>query len=263
MKLQQYRQSEIGTVCAIALLACATLLATSAHAAELDARFEAGVSSEGGSTGSMGEVRAQATLLGDPIPDVDITIDQNTSTGSARAEQAGSGRDTDADSDGYGDEMRAEGEIGVGFVTRLKVAGVEVRGWDAEQKAAVRAHLATADAKNDANNFGLFVAMQAIDNEMIADITIREKVEGEAETQVVVTYETTARFLGIIPRTVNAQVTVQGDGQGGITQTRTTLNASWYARVFLWGNTNRAAMEDVATEIHARLAVDAGVSVTE
>ncbi|MEX2340812.1 MAG: hypothetical protein WD605_00620 [Candidatus Paceibacterota bacterium] len=113
-------------------------------------------------------------------------------------------RDEDSDGDGLNDgtESTVSGRGGVS----VRVDGVVVRGWDAETKAAVRARLQEADDRNNANDFGLFVAIQAIDHEEIKNIEVKE---GAAT----VSFETTLNILGIIPVKATANTTVQVNGE--------------------------------------------------
>ncbi len=108
----------------------------------------------------------------------------------------------------------------------VSVKAVEVRGWDPKTKEEVRAHVAEreGDGNTDgrdwlvrqrtggatASDFGMFVALQALDNESITDITVNE--EG-----VKILHQTTLSLFGFIP--IKATVSVLGDGSGSITQT--------------------------------------------
>lgn len=113
-------------------------------------------------------------------------------------------RDEDSDDDGLADGTEAVGS-GRGLVS-VRVDGATVRGWDAETKAAIRTRLQEANSQNEANDFGLFVAMQAIDHEDIEHI----KVE---ESTATVTFQTRLNFLGFIPVNVTASTIAQSNGE--------------------------------------------------
>ena len=111
-------------------------------------------------------------------------------------------RDLDSDSDTIGDidELEVSGE------SRVSVNGDVVRSWDPETKDAVRARLETSINRNDANDFGLRVAMQAVENEEIKTIEVGENTAR-------ITFETELKVLGFIKANVTAEVVADSNGE--------------------------------------------------
>jgi len=95
----------------------------------------------------------------------------------------------------------------------LVVNGSEVRGWDPKTKEAVAARLQANDAKNNANDFGLYVAQKAIENDKIENITVTEegldmKNNKSNNPAVSISYNATIKFLGIFNVNVPAVASI-------------------------------------------------------
>lgn len=128
---------------------------------------------------------------------------------------------------------------------RLRVEGGSVREWDEATREAVKERLAALSEINTANDFGLFVAQKALENERVSDITVNEEgIDGEESLSVEVSYLARVRFLGIFGREVEASTYTVGDNDRVIT----TLRAPWYIR-WLSVNTNAQEMAELAKEV--------------
>ncbi|MEX2369335.1 MAG: hypothetical protein WD552_03020 [Candidatus Paceibacterota bacterium] len=119
-------------------------------------------------------------------------------------------------------------------ILRLRVNAAEVRGASEDAKAEARARLAAADEVNDANDFGLRVAIAALDNESIEDIETDDE-------QTTVRFRTPARFLGFIPVDLRARVEADSDGE--------RVRYPWYA--FLASKEDNSSLRELATQIRA------------
>lgn len=135
----------------------------------------------------------------------------------------------------------SEKQIGIG----MKIDGASVRGWDAETKEAVRTRLEANDAKNDANDFGLFVAMKAIENKEVHDIAITEEPQ-EGKPVVSISYTASIKLFGIFKRNVPAVATIDASGK-----TKNTLTASLFTRLFSFGG-DRSSYTDLARIIKTK-----------
>lgn len=148
----------------------------------------------------------------------------------------------DLDGDGYGDVIAA-----------LRVNAVTVRGWDPETKEAVRTRLAENDEKNEANTFGLFTAVQALDNQAIKDIEIiDEDSDGDGlgdVAKVSVSYTAQVRLFGFIKREVDATATATGDGE---VRVRIGKSTPILMRLFSWKG-DQSKFTDIASDIQARI----------
>ncbi len=152
-------------------------------------------------------------------------------------------------------DMNADGALDVSSTTTvdkatpkiLTVLASEVRGWNPETKEAVQARLEANDQNNDANDFGLYVAMHAIENAGIRKIEVEEQeMEGEVKADVSVEYDATLRFLGFWKRVVPATATVTADGE-----TEVTVDAPLWLRLLSVRDDNENYLE-VAQDIQAK-----------
>ena len=149
-------------------------------------------------------------------------------------------RDEDSDDDGLGDARVSVFGTGGGSV---RVDGATVRGWDAETKAAVKARLAEADAQNDANDFGLSVAMHAVDHTEIETIEVED-------ASATVAFKTTLRVFGVIPVRTTASATAKADG---------TVETSypWWSFLASRPEGEKAGVfGDIAAGLAARIAIE-------
>jgi len=143
-------------------------------------------------------------------------------------------RDLDSDGDGISD---------LDELSTVSVNGRAVRGWNPETKDAVRARLAAATDRNDANDFGLRVAMHAIDNEEITDIRV-----GESTASII--FETRLRFLGLIPVTVTAETVAHSNGE-----VRTSY--PWWSFLATKSQSERiSVLRDIAVRLAAQVGVE-------
>jgi hypothetical protein len=110
----------------------------------------------------------------------------------------------------------------------MRVDGAAVRGWAPEKKEAVRARLEAADEMNDANDFGLFVAMQAIENERVTEITVNEEgLDGKpGAPSVSVSYAARVRLFGLFGIDAPAEALAFADGSADVSFEK----APWYVR---------------------------------
>ncbi|MEX0672942.1 MAG: hypothetical protein WDZ82_01675 [Candidatus Paceibacterota bacterium] len=127
----------------------------------------------------------------------------------------------------------------------LRVSGAEVRGWNPEQKEAVRARLAAANEVNSANDFGIKVASAAIENEEVEDIA----TDAEATE---VTYNSRVYLFGFIPKSVTAVARAEADGD-------VSVDYPWYG--FLSRKGDQSFGSTLAATIRADH--DAMISVEE
>lgn len=149
-------------------------------------------------------------------------------------------RDEDSDDDGLGDARASVFGAGGGSV---RVDGATVRGWDAETKATVKARLAEADAQNDTNDFGLSVAMHAVDHIEIETIEVED-------ASATVAFTTTLRVFGVIPVRTTASATAKADG---------TVDTSypWWSFLASRPEGERAGVfGDIAAGLAARIAIE-------
>ncbi|MDP3880755.1 MAG: hypothetical protein Q8Q32_01045 [bacterium] len=161
----------------------------------------------------------------------------------------------DGSLDGISIEALTNGseDAGSDATATLRVNAVIVRGWDPETKEAVRARLAENDEKNDANTFGLFTAVQALDNQAIKDIVITdEDSDGDGLgdlASVSVSYTAQVRLFGFIKREVDATATAVGDGE---VQVRIGKSTPILMRLFSWKG-DQSEFTDIASDIQARI----------
>lgn len=128
----------------------------------------------------------------------------------------------------------------------IRVRGDEVRGWDQKTKEAVIARLEANDEKNDNNDFGLFVAMQAVAKDKIKDITVQDPSDEESEPVVSVSYIAKIKLFGLFEREVPAIVSIYDDES-----IKTTFDTSLFVRL-LSTKINRAELETVANTIKTK-----------
>lgn len=115
--------------------------------------------------------------------------------------------DDDSDDDGIEDGVETNNNLSPeDYPYRIQVQGSEVRGWDPETKEAVRTRLAEAGNESDADDLGFFVALQAVDNEAITDISIDEE-------RTTVAYKTTLSVFGFIPIQTIAETSAENGGE--------------------------------------------------
>jgi hypothetical protein len=117
---------------------------------------------------------------------------------------------------------------------RIEVSGDEVRAASDEAKVEVRRRLQEIDAGNNANDFGIRVAMAAIDNEAITDIVTDDE-------QTTVRFRTPARIFGIFPAQLSARVEATTEGE--------RVRYPWYA--FLASKEDVSSLRELAAEIRA------------
>lgn len=141
---------------------------------------------------------------------------------------------------GQADEARTSVQYPYKLGTAIRVDAKAVRAWDQETKEAVRSRLASTDSKNDTADIGLFVALQALDNEAITDISI------ENDTTVVA-YTTKLSVFGFIPVEIKAEARVAKDGQ-------VKVKYPWWH--FLARKSSDDTYRNIATEISARIAIE-------
>lgn len=154
--------------------------------------------------------------------------------------------DDDSDDDGLtdGDEAGADSETEITLKpsrASIKVNAAEVRGWDIKTKEAVRARLAEKDTMHNANDFGMFVAMQAVDNEAVTEISVED-------TEVVVTYKTQLSVFGFIPVPLEVEARTSSSGE-------VKTNYPWWSFLARRAQTD-AVYANIATDIHARIAIE-------
>jgi hypothetical protein len=126
----------------------------------------------------------------------------------------------------------------------LRVRATEVRTWSEETKAMVRERLAENMERADANDFGLYVALKALDNERILDIRVEEEGNDGEELAVEVTYRARLRVFGLFEREAEASAYTAGESE----RVRTTVRALWYVRWFSV-NADARLMAEVAKEV--------------
>lgn len=103
---------------------------------------------------------------------------------------------------------------GISDRASIYIDGATVRGWDDKQKAEVKARLEANDTKNEANDFGLYVAMRALEHDAIVNITVNEDGIDSGVPQVELLYTTTVRFLGFLKREV--RMVAEADQAGNV-----------------------------------------------
>lgn len=118
----------------------------------------------------------------------------------------------------------------------IQVSGVTVRGWDAQQKQEVQTRLSAIDQINTANDFGIWVAGQALANENITDIE-------STDTETRVRYNTQVRLFGFIPFETEATARVDAEGN-------TDVEFPWYA--FLARKGDQSMFSGLAADIRAK-----------
>ncbi|MBU1202862.1 hypothetical protein KKH39_02365 [Patescibacteria group bacterium] len=141
---------------------------------------------------------------------------------------------------GQAGEARTSVQYPYKLGTHIRVDAKLVRAWDQETKEAVRSRLASRDAKNDTADIGLFVALQALDNEAITDINIEDDT-------TVVSYTTKLSVFGFIPVEIKAEARVAKDGE-------VKVKYPWWH--FLARKSSDDTYRNIATEISARIAIE-------
>jgi len=117
---------------------------------------------------------------------------------------------------------------------RVAVSGDEVRGASEEAKAEVRQRLQGINEINNANDFGIRVALAALDNEKISDIETDDE-------QTTIRFRSRARIFGFIPAELRARVEATADGE--------RVRYPWYA--FLANKDDASSLRELAAEIRA------------
>lgn len=131
---------------------------------------------------------------------------------------------------------------------RLEINGVGVRDWNQKTKDAVRAHLEKNDTRNDQNDFGLYVALRAIEKESVRDIVVYERNTDATKDPVVsVDYQTTVKVFGFLKRNVTAHALVFTNDS-----TDYAYDAPWYVRWFSTKD-DQTEFTDVAREVKKKL----------
>lgn len=125
--------------------------------------------------------------------------------------------------------------------THIRVEGQTVRAWDSKTKEAVRTRLVENSAKNNVADIGLFVALQALDNEAITNINVEDSA-------TIVTYKTRLALFGFIPIDINAEARAFKDGEVKVKYPWW----HWLARK----TSDDTSYTNIATEIHTRIAIE-------
>lgn len=141
---------------------------------------------------------------------------------------------------GQADETRTSVQYPYKLGTAIRVDATTVRAWDQETKKAVRSHLANNATKNNTTDIGLFMAIQALDNEAITNINIEDDT-------TVIAYKTKLSILGFIPVQIKAEVRVDKDG-------KVKVKYPWWH--FLARKSSNDTYSNIATEINARIAIE-------
>ena len=142
---------------------------------------------------------------------------------------------------GQTDETRTSVQRSYRAGTKIRVDGNTVRAWDPETKEAVRSRLVENGTKNDLANIGLFIALQALDNEAISNINVEDSA-------TIVRYKTKLSVFGFIPVEINAEARVANDGE-------VKIKYPWW-HFLARKSSDDTAYRNIASQISARIAIE-------
>lgn len=148
--------------------------------------------------------------------------------------------DDDSDNDGLGDETARRPGDPIPDID-ITVNAADVRGWDPKTKEAIHARLAEIDEVNTSNDFGIWMASRALDDEKILSMN-------STPVQTEIRYQARLRLFGFLPLTteVSARATLAGEAE---------IDYPWYA--FLATKSDHTVITNLVSDIHTkRIAIE-------